>query len=439
MLINSETVREEKYYQLDLDKRKIDTNLSFDEAKSRLKEILTDSVKLRLDQADVEVGTYFSGGIDSSIITKIAESLKTSESIKTYSIDFEDKLYSEVDFQNDFINQSNISNRRINISYDSIFENIKSAVYYGGQPFYRTAAVPLFLLSQEVNRDKLKVVLCGEGADEVFWGYDIFKEVKIRKYWSQKPDSDSRAELLGSLYQFLPHYNKKYQKFLTAFYKKTLLSNDIDFYSHLVRWQNCIPLKSYFSDDLNQRLSHYDSIEDLRSQLPQNFKHFSYSAKAQYIEMAILLPNILLSSQGDKMAMANSVELRVPFLDTRLVEFASTIPEEYKLKSMQDKYILREAFRYRLPDSIYSRAKQAYHAPEMKSFATNSKDSYVEHLFSNEVTKDIGLFKPGLVNRLYKKAIADSLTGRFSTQDNMAFIQILTTHLFYSFYIKNYL
>ena len=434
--ISRNGIIEKPYYELDLSKEKIDKSLSFEDAKKQVRDMLMDAVKIRLEASDVEVGSYLSGGIDSSVITKITEKLK-KDTLQTFSINFSDPLYTEKKYQEELISTTKVTTNRIDIEYEDIFDNFEETIEHTGQPIFRTAPVPLFKLSELVNKKNIKVVLTGEGADEVFWGYDTFKELKIRKFWSKQPRSKFRPLLFKKIFSQFPQFGEKYHAFISAFYKKDLLSKDREFYSHLPRWNNGIPLKAMFSNELKENLKDYDCIEELRKQLPSNFDNFSDLSKCQYIEMETLLPGYLLSSQGDRMTFANSVESRIPFLDRRLVELCATLPKRYKMRSFIDKYILREAFKDILPASIYKRPKQAYQAPEITAFVKGAKGSYVEHMLSEEVTEKIGLFDPRRINVLYNKVINVGDVSRVSTQNNMALIQVLSTHIFYSKYIEN--
>lgn len=434
--ITRKGVSERAYYALDLSEEIVDNSLTLSRAKQLVRQTLIDSVKIRLEASDVEIGAYLSGGIDSSIITKLAEQIK-GNALQTFSINFIDKLYSEKKFQDAFFSTTSVINNRIDIDCADIVSNLEKVIEHTGQPIFRTAPIPLFVLSNFVNRNGIKVVLTGEGADEIFWGYDTFKELKIRKFWSNKPESRYRPFLFKKIFPQFPHFDAKYNAFISAFYKKDLLTEEKDFFSHLPRWNNSSPLKAIFSQELKQELSDYNCFEDLRRQLPTKFDQLSGLSKCQYLEMMTLLPGYLLSSQGDRMAFAHSVECRIPFLDRRVVELCAKLPHQYKMKSLIDKYILRETFKDLLPSEIYNRPKNAYQAPELTAFTKNAKGSYIEHYLSEDVTKTVGLFNPRKVCMLYNKVVNSGNASRVGTQNNMAFIQTLSTHIFYSKYIQS--
>src|SRR5690606_23797278 len=147
---------------------------------------------------------------------------------------------------------------------------------------------------------------------------------------------------------------------------------------------------------------------------------------AQYLESRFLLPGYILSSQGDRMAMAHGIEGRFPFLDHRLVEFAATLPAEMKLKGLVEKHILREATRDLLPESILRRTKQPYRAPDSASFRDAGEQDYVRGAMSAEKITAGGLFNPASVSKLLAKSRQQSLTG---FRDNAAFVGILSSQL----------
>jgi asparagine synthase (glutamine-hydrolysing) len=432
--IDAHGLRERRYYDLDLLPERIDRTIGFDDARERVRSLLTEAVRIRLESADVEVGTYLSGGVDSSIITRVCERLKPG-ALQTFSIDFTDPLYAEGKYQEDFLAQTRVVSHRVGVTHKDIVDYFVETIDHAGQPIFRTAPVPLFLLSELVREHGIKVVLTGEGADEVFWGYDIFKELKIRKFWARQPASRRRPLLFKKLYPQFPQFDEKYHTFIASFYQRDLLAEDPWFYSHLVRWRNGASLKTLFSEETRSALAGYDALEDLRSQLPRDFGRFTDGGKCQYLEMQTLLPSYLLSAQGDRMSSAHSVESRIPYLDRRVVEFCASLPDRFKVRSLTDKYILREAFKDVLPDTIYARSKFAYQAPEAAAFAPYAKGAYVEHFLSEDVTRAIGIFDPRRVRVLWNKLQRFQDAARMSTVDNLAFVQVLSTHLFHAQFV----
>ena len=184
--------------------------------------------------------------------------------------------------------------------------------------------------------------------------------------------------------------------------------------------------KMFYSADLRATLSGYDATADLAANLPPEFPRWHPLHQAQYLETAFLLPGYILSSQGDRMAMAHGVEGRFPFLDHRLVEFASRIPPGLKLKGLTEKHILREATKDLLPKSIAARTKQPYRAPDSQSFSGNDAPAYVSAALSPTAVADCGLFNPQAVSKLHDKCRRQGISG---FRDNAAFIGILSSQL----------
>ena len=170
--------------------------------------------------------------------------------------------------------------------------------------------------------------------------------------------------------------------------------------------------------------------------LPRGFQTWGTIAKAQYLELKNLLPGYILSSQGDRVSMAHSVEGRFPFLDHRVVEFCAKLPPRYKIKVLNEKYLLKKWMKPYLPDNILKRNKQPYLAPDSKSFFFSDKSSeYVEELLSEDYIKKYEYFNPQAVRRLVDKCKRGSVIG---FKDNMAFVGILSTQLLHKQFIEDF-
>jgi asparagine synthase (glutamine-hydrolysing) len=192
----------------------------------------------------------------------------------------------------------------------------------------------------------------------------------------------------------------------------------------------------FYSDGLRDRLRAYDAIADLRSQLPGEYSRWDGFSRAQYLEAAHLLPGYILSSQGDRMAMANGVEGRFPFLDHRVVEFANGLHPSLKMKALTEKYLLKRAARGLVPDTIIRRKKQPYRAPDATSFlGPQSTPDYVDELLSERRLRADGVFNPSAVQYLVTKIRAGRAIG---VKDNMALVGILSTQLLIERFIRTH-
>jgi len=409
---------------------------SFAQSREEFIERLHQSVALRL-RADVEVGSYLSGGIDSSAIVALASGLRPGR-LRTYSIAFQEESYDERKFQEMVARQYQTIHQTFLCGDEDIHDRFERAIWHTETPLFRTAPTPLNLLSERVRNDGIKVVLTGEGADEVLLGYDIFREVKIRRFWARQPGTRWRQQLFRKLYAYLPQFsNPRFANLSIESFRGTLQS-DSPFYSHLIRWNNNAANKIYFSESLRDGLANYDALAELESILPPNYARTDDVDRAQYLEMITLLRGYLLSSQGDRMTMGNSVEARFPFLDHQFVEFASRLPRKFKLVGLRDKRILRASMDRFLPREICHRPKFAYQAPEIRAFfgVGRPRSALVDTYLNEETVRDLGLFKGELVSSLLRKVETSGL-ARLGMRDNIAFVQMLSTHIFHKKFIQD--
>ncbi|MBT6601154.1 MAG: asparagine synthase (glutamine-hydrolyzing) [Nitrospina sp.] len=391
----------------------------------------------RRKMADVPIGVYLSGGIDSSVLALNLSEHMDGEILKTYSVTFANSDFDESSAQKIVARHLGVGNTEVLITEKSIGEVFPQVVWQAETPLFRTAPAPLFLLSRQVHEDNIKVVMTGEGADEVLLGYDLFRETAIRRFWSRAPNSDWRGSLLRRLYSYLPQYqNPRYFRMLLDFYKPHLSDKDDSHYAMAVRWANGAALESFFSEDMKSFIVANDPVQNLNAILPPSYIKSDDIDRAQWIESQSLLSNYLLSSQGDRMSMAHGVESRVPFLDHRFIEFCSRLPRKLKLRGLKDKFILRKTFAKKLPNEIINRPKVAYQAPDLKSFFVDGKaPEYVYDMLSPKRIRENGFFSETRVEQLLKKAESFKL-DRVSTRDNMAFMLILSTMLLDEIFVR---
>ncbi len=397
-----------------------------------LHDLMVDATKIRL-RSDVPVGAYLSGGLDSSVITSLIHNYGGVD-LRTFSIGFDDAALDESDFQNQMIKHLDAEHSRIQCSYNDIAENFRSTIWHTEAPILRTAPIPMNQLSNLVHDKGYKVVLTGEGADEVLGGYDIFKEGKIRQFWAKNPDSSFRPALLKRLYPYLDLSKKQGVVYLKNFFGEALEHPDLPYFAHLPRWTTTARCKQFFSDEMKATLSD-NAISELEKTLPTSVSKLDPFNKSQFIEAKSLMAGYLLCSQGDRMLMKNSVEGRFPFLDHRVIEFANSISPKLKMKVLNEKYILKQAMKQYLPDTIVKRFKQPYRAPDIPSFFSEKTPEYVRELLSAEVIKKYGYFHSGRVEKLVKKIERGRAIG---TKDNMAFIGILSTQVWHHLFIEEF-
>ncbi len=403
----------------------------------RLTELLLDASKIRL-RADVPVGAYLSGGLDSTFISTLVKR-NFNNKLCTFSVSFSDERFDETPFQQKAVSSIGTSHQSVQCTEPDIGSLFDRIIWHTEVPLLRTAPAPLFLLSKLVRDSNFKVVLTGEGADELFAGYNIFREDRVRRFWARFPDSSLRPRLLERLYPYVfSAGNGKAKKFLTGFFKKDLTRTESPAYSHLLRWDNTSQLKSFFSQEIR---SHTGNLEDFVdrfcSLLPDGFMSWHPLARAQYTEITIFLSNYLLSSQGDRMAMGNSVEGRFPYLDHRVIEFAASIPIRYRINGLTEKFLLKKAASNVIPQELVERPKQPYRAPISKCFVGPSAPEFARELLSEPSIKDKGYFDPARVSRLMNKCSRQE-GSLLSERENMALVGILSTQLLDELFIKNF-
>jgi len=320
-----------------------------------------------------------------------------------------------------------------------IGETLPKVVWHTEVPMTRTAPAPLYMLSGLVRENSFKVVLTGEGSDEIFAGYDIFKEDRVRRFWAREPESAFRPLLLRRLYpDIFSADTGRAGAFLTGFFRKGLARVSSPVYSHLIRWENTAQIKTFFSDGmLAQSGTVEDFVDRYTATLPEEYTRWDPLSRAQYTEIAIFLSNYLLSSQGDRVAMGHSVEGRFPFLDYRVVEFACGLPPQHRLRVLKDKYILRKSANGLIPQELAMRPKQPYRAPISRCFMGSRAPDYVEDLLSPEALKETGYFNPVKVRRLVEKCRKQD-GALLSERENMAVIGVISTQLLDHHFIRRF-
>ena len=392
-----------------------------------LGELLRDSVRLRL-RADVPVGTYLSGGLDSSLISALAQVEKEGE-LRTFSVAFKDPRYDERSFQEAVAGALGTQHHVVDVGPAEIADAFPEVVRHVETPLVRTAPVPLFLLAQQVRASGLVVVATGEGADELFWGYDLFKEVAIRELHRSEPQR--ALELLSELYPHLGEGGARRGPAWERFLLETG-ADDEELGSHLTRVAATATVKSFYREEVKEQLVPDGALDRLREDLPVGFARWSKLERASWLELATLLEPYLLSAQGDRVAMAHGVEGRYPFLDDRVFDHSARLPAERKLAGSHDKVALREIAAEVLPPEIAARGKQPYRAPEIDPFFAEGAPEWVEDSLSDAGLDDVGLWDPARVQGLVRRCQAGKATG---VREGMALIGILSAQLWHRSFI----
>jgi asparagine synthase (glutamine-hydrolysing) len=430
LIIENGALAEKKYWDLDFTPGRV---CSEEEYADELRDLLIDSTKLQL-RADVPVGAYLSGGIDSSVITTIIKQC-TDTPLRTFSVTFHDEVYDESEHQRRMIDYLKTDHSDIKCTCADIGRVFPDVIWHTEKPILRTAPAPLFLLARLVREKGYKVVLTGEGADEILGGYDIFKETKVRRFLERYPRSKFRPLILKRLYPYLAHSPVRSVTYAEAFFKADVHDYPDEYYSHVPRWNTTSKIKAFFSDSLKDSLQGHKNVNDLSDFFSEDLRGHDALSMAQHIEIKTLLSGYLLSSQGDRVAMASSIEGRFPFLDHRVIEFACKLPPAIRMRALTEKYILKKSMKGILPASIVKRTKQPYMAPDAKSFFHGERPDYVDELLSEKYLEESGYFNAKAVQMLVKKCRLNTVLG---FKDNMAVVGIISTLLLHDRFIKNF-
>lgn len=431
MVVANGVQRISSYWDWKFPQSVLRTRHTEEEYADELRELLVDAVKLQL-RADVPVGAYLSGGLDSSIITSIIHNF-TNTPLRTFSLTFEDAEFDESAHQRELVEYLGTDHTSLRCTRADIAAAFPRTIFHTETPIVRTAPTPLMLLSGHVRASGYKVVLTGEGADEVFGGYDLFKEAKIRRFMARVPDSSIRPRILERLYPYLKHSPGTGRAFTEAFFKEGAEYISEAFFAHIPRWTTTRRIGQFFSSDMRAAIGEWDPYARIKATLPPDIGSWMPMGRDQYVEAHTLMTGYLLCSQGDRMAMANSIEGRFPFLDHRLIEFANRLPPQLKMRGLTEKYLLKKSMTGLLPESVRTRTKQPYRAPDSQSFFNAGKPTdYVADLFSTPKISAAGFFDARATSKLFEKC----RTGRaIGFADNMAFVTILSTMLLHEQFV----
>lgn len=401
---------------------------SLEDAVREVRNALENATSLRMLRADVPVGSYLSGGLDSSLVAALGRRF-AGDRFQTFSLRFEDAEYDETGYQRLMVNVLGSEHHEVVVSRSDIANVFPEVIYHTERPILRTAPAPLFLLSKLVRNHGIKVVLTGEGADEMFAGYDIFREGKVRRFWGRQPASAWRPRLLERLYPYLARSPVSQQAMARQFFGRNIAAHRAPGFAHDTRWHTTGALKRLLSKDMQAGATGRDVIGDLLEGIQPEFARWHPLAQDQHLEIRTLLSGYLLSSQGDRMLMSHSVEGRFPFLDKDVVALADSLPPAYKLRVLDEKHVVKRAAEELVPREILARKKQPYRAPDALSFVAGNAPDYIDEVLSEAALRDANVFEPRAAVQLLRKCRARGSDGQFSNTDNMALVGVLSTQL----------
>jgi asparagine synthase (glutamine-hydrolysing) len=392
------------YYTIPYDSAKANSNaISYETAKQKLKDLLEASVQRRLI-ADVPLGTFLSGGIDSSIITGLASKHKSN--LHTFSIGFKDeKFFDETEYARLVANHFKTEHTVFSLTNADLYEHVHSILDYLDEPFADSSAINVYILSRE-TRKYATVALSGDGADELLAGYNkhaAFHRV-LHKGWKE-----NLVSALHPLWNVMPQSrsnpwaNKARQ--LARFAEGMKLSSKERYW----RWAGFTDEKTalnLFSEKSISSLLQED-YQATKSELLKSIPDHESINDILYTDMRMVLSNDMLT-KVDLMSMANSLEVRVPFLDYEVVNFIFSLPSEFKINSGIRKRILQDSFRDILPQQLYNRPKKGFEVPLLKWFQKEMKSLIVEDLLSKRFIEEQGIFNYAEIEKLKRQLFSSN-------------------------------
>lgn len=317
----------------------------FDERLQNIRKVMEDSVRIHM-RSDVPVGAFLSGGVDSTVI--VALSKQVNPKIKTFTVGFEREGYSEIDLAKETAAELGVENISKVISVEEFINELPKIIWHMDEPMADPAAVPLYFVAREA-RKHVTVVLSGEGSDEIFGGYNIYREPVSLRMFNHIPGPAKKV--LKSLSSVIPEGVKG-----RGFIERGCSPIEQRYVGDVFVFNN--DEKRAFLKGFNENIKY----EDVTAPYYREAQGYDDTTKMQYIDINTWLRGDILV-KADRMTMANSLELRVPFLDKEVFRVASRLTLEEKIGNGTTKYALREAFRGIIPDSVTTRRKLGFPVP----------------------------------------------------------------------------
>jgi asparagine synthase (glutamine-hydrolysing) len=396
-----------------------------EEAVEELEARLRTAVERRL-HADVPVGAYLSGGLDSAVVCRLGVDANP-DGLRTFGIGFSDTRFDETESRDQVALALGTLHHDELCTTDELAPALADVVWSCESPLLRSGPVPFLLLSRSVRAGGMKTVVSGEGADELLGGYSIFKEDRVRRFWARSPESTLRPALLQRLHPYVAGDEVRRTEAWRSFFARGLTDVDDPFYSHRIRWSNNAWTLRVLAEDVRRSVDAAAVDEAVEQSLPAGWRDLPPLERAQAIELQTFMSSYLLASQGDRVAMANGIEVRYPYLDRDVVELCLRLPRRAKLVGLHDKVALRHVAARVLPADVARRAKRAYRAPIAEPFAAVASESG-DDLLSPANVERFGLLDAEAVPRLAARIRARS-ERQLGEREEMAFLGALTLQL----------
>jgi asparagine synthase (glutamine-hydrolysing) len=390
--INGATVKKEKYWTVS--ESRDETSMNYSSAQNQLVELLDQSVQRRL-MADVPLGSFLSGGTDSSAIVALAS--KHRPDLSTFSIGYKDhSFFDETHYAELVAKKFNTNHTTFSLTNDDMLNDLDDIINYIDEPFADSSAIPTYILSKHVSKH-IKVALSGDGADELFGGY--YKHMALSR--SSKPSVENwLLKSLNPLIKSLPQSRSG---------KWSNLFRRLDRYGAMLKMSAAE--RYWFLASLTNDPSHLlrektdeSSIRDFKNQFISGIPDLNEYLK---VDLQVLLPSDMLT-KVDLMSMANSLEVRVPFLDKDVVNFALSLPNDFKVKGSERKRIVQDAFKSILPKEIYHRPKKGFEVPLLDWMRKELLPDLDEVLFNRDRLAQQNLFNTENVMALRTKMLSNN-------------------------------
>jgi asparagine synthase (glutamine-hydrolysing) len=363
-----------------------------------------------------------SGGLDSSAVLSLLRDARPDARIQSFSMRFTEKALDESRFQELATQAFSTDHHSVICDDETVATNLVETILHAEVPLVRTAPASSYQLAHEIEAQHTRTVLSGEGADELFCGYDMFKVARIRDSWSKDPDSTVWPRMLEEALAPQRALGRTVER---AFYEQGLDQRSDPIFSHQNRWRSSFRITQYLTPDIRAGLDVERVLDGVRSRLPEEYHHWSAVEQAQYLEVSYFLSSMLLGSQCDRPYMAHSIEARYPFLDEDVVDFALTLPQSSKLDGMNEKAVLKSAMGLTVPPQILARVKQPYTAPEGNVFRSEPGKVLLNTYLSKRALTQVGVFDVGRVEWLVRKLER----SRTSFYDDLAILWVLSTQV----------
>lgn len=397
IIAEKSAIKHKKYWKPVI--KKIDYKIN--ELTEYIKETFLSSVKYRLI-ADVPLGIFLSGGIDSTLITGAASKFKAN--LKTFSIGFAEETFNELKYAKIASEHFKTDHNEMILSYDKAIELLPSIMNYLDEPLADASIIPTYLVSY-LSRPNITVALSGDGGDELFFGYDTYKAYKIARYFRWIPEPITK--IMSKMSSLLPASSKrlslefKLKKFISGLKYKPEFSN-------YIWWGAYHPekKKKLFSKDFLKLLADFPEFEPILFYENELKDIKDPLDRINYLDLHLYLQDDLLP-KVDRMSMATSLEVRVPFLDHRMVELAISIKNNLRLKRLNTKYILKKALKDFIPKDLQKRPKIGFDIP-LGPWLKNELKDYMLNLLDKNKLKESGIFNVTEVERI----INEHLTGK---------------------------